>query len=62
MSKGDTPRKVDFWKYSESYDKIFGKPIKDLCEKCQNAKEQHYIYGLVCEECDFKHGDDLYNP
>ena len=53
--KGSTPRKVDFGKYAANYEKIFGKTTEVyICHKCYRIKEWHHIYGMTCEECDFK--------
>jgi len=51
--KGDTPRKMDNGKYDENYERIFRKNMVYICHKCYRIKEQHYIYGMTCEECDY---------
>lgn len=51
--KGSTPRKMDCGKYAENYERIFGKAEVYICHKCYRIKEWHYIYGMICEECDF---------
>lgn len=61
--KGSTPRKVDCGKYAANYEAIFSKPKSEIivCE-CGDEKVTHYIYGMICEKCEFQHGDDPYNP
>lgn len=61
--KGSTPRKVDCGKYAVNYEAIFSKPKSEIivCE-CGDEKVIHFIYGMICEKCEFQHGDDPYNP
>jgi len=53
--KGDAFRPVNLTQYNQNYERIFNKPVAHLCHKCGKEKEWHYIYGMTCEECDFKH-------